>query len=62
MIRSEAGTAVKKVNPQPVAEYGLISAPSVVWMPRVTQQTTRSMHPERLVPDDLIVLCERWLI
>ena len=62
-IQSDVGSVLKVVNVSEWTQLALAVVPmSVVHFPRVTRVDLSSIDTNPRVPDDLIVLCERWLI
>lgn len=62
-ISFETGPTLKKVSVPELTQFVLAAAPvSVIRLPRVTRVDLGSAETAPRVPDDLIVLYERWLI
>lgn len=62
-IQSDVGPVLKVVSVPEWTQFALAVVPmSVVHFPRVTQVDLSSIDTNPRVPDDLIVLYERWLI
>ena len=62
-IQSDVGSVLKVVNVPELTQFALAVIPmSVVHFPRVTRVDLSSIDTNPRVPDDLIVLSERWLI
>lgn len=60
VVSSATAPIVKKV--QAVAPTQLVAVVTVVWMPAFTRPVQTFQQVDPLVPDDIIVRCERWLI
>ena len=62
-LQAEINTNLKKVHfPEPAASDLAAIAVTAIQMPRLPQVDLLPVGMPRRVPDDLIVLCERWLI
>lgn len=62
-IQTDTSTLHKKIDLPDVIDFNLAVTPSIeVQLPRLPRVNCDSMGIDDRVPDDLIVLCERWLI
>lgn len=63
LVQTDAGPALKKVVLPELIQLDLATMPVVeIRLPRVKQMDLSILDVDQRVPDDLIVLCERWLI
>jgi hypothetical protein len=63
LIQGEMGPVTKKAATPVKLEFSVLAfSLPLARLPRITRPDLASLHPDPIVPDDLIVLCERWLI
>lgn len=63
LVQADAGPTLKKVVVPELIQLDLATMPVMeIRLPRVTRMDLSILDVDQRVPDDLIVLCERWLI
>ena len=62
-FQTEAGPTLKKVVLPELMQLDLAAIPAIeIRLPRIMRVDLSTLKSDQRVPDDLIVLCERWLI